>query len=366
MNVRFNMRIFALMLVVLFSMTTAPATAQTQPSPIPYYQVPDFPLPQNVSLCGERFPLENRDVFERLDLEFTIAVHGHAQVSLWLKRGARYFPHIDQELAKAGLPGDLKYLAVAESDLRPHVYSPAQALGTWQFIPSTGKRFGLTQNRHFDERLDFEESTDAAISYLKKLYNEFGSWLLAMAAYNCGEGCVRRAMSEQGAPDYFHLNLPRETERYVYRIAAIKLILENPQKYGYHVAPQNRYQPLNLDVIQVRLSRPVHFRDAAQAIGTYYKVLKELNPEIKGSYLPEGQYEFNVPAGMGPKLTRFLKKVPAAKAAPSASGDSVYVVKRGDTLLAISRRTGVSVNTIKSLNNIKGSKIQVGQKLKLK
>ena len=375
----FMRKVFLLMVVALLmlsGLTAGSSWSQTSPTatgsqPTYPYVVPDFHLPSQVTLCGEKFPLHIQDVYERLDMEFTIAVHGQSQVYLWLKRAGKYFPHIEQVLAAAGLPDDLKYLAVAESDLRPGVRSPARALGAWQFIEGTGKRYGLIKNKNFDHRLSFELSTEAAVSYLRTLKDTFGSWLLAMAAYNCGEGCVAREIKEQQERNYFDLDLPNETERYIYRIAAIKIILEHPELYGYQIQPDNMYRPIAVDRVQVNLANEVHFTDAAKAVGLTYKLLRELNPEITGRSLPKGSYEILVPAGSGAKMTNFLKSAPTSPPASGKTGDAdratkrYHKVKAGETLHSISKKTGVPVQTIKKLNNIKGSNIWVGQRLVL-
>jgi hypothetical protein len=161
------------------------------------------------------------------------------------------------------------------------------------------------------------------------------------------------------------LDLPAETERYIYRIATIKILLENPRRYGYalHTTP---YPPLDLDRVQVNLNSPVHFTRAAQAIGSHYKTLKELNPEIKGEYLPVGRYQIFAPDGAGPALSRFLNQGATSRSSGSSSGETrYYVVKRGDTLARISGRTGVPVSTIRSMNGIRGDKILIGQRLRL-
>jgi membrane-bound lytic murein transglycosylase D len=354
--------------------STAPAAAPGPSIPAFY----DFPVPDQVILCGEKLPLTNRDVYERLDMELTIAAHAHAQVFLWLKRAGRYFPHIERRLAEEGLPDDLKYLAVAESDLRSHVSSPARACGTWQFMPSTGTIYGLRRDKEFDDRYNFYWSTEAAIKYLKRLHRMFGKWSLAMAAYNCGEGRVQGAIKEQGVRDYYQLNLPYETERYVLRIAAIKIILENPEKYGFHMPADRAYKPIPAEIIAVNLSQEVHITDAARSAGLTYKQIKEMNPEIKGDHLPKGTYTIRVPLGSGKKFSAFLgsaKTVPSASPPPKttskspsqtqASSRNVYVVKKGDTLAGIARSTGVPVNRLKQMNNIRGSQIHPGQKLKL-
>jgi LysM repeat protein len=306
-----------------------------------------------------------------MDFEFLVVLNGRVQAYLWLRRAGRYFPYIEKRLAEEGLPDDLKYLAVAESDLKVAARSRAAAMGAWQFMDFTGRIYGLRKDEDFDERLHFQKSTEAAIKYLKKLKGMFGSWTLAMAAYNCGEGCIRKAIDEQEVGDYFRLDLPEETERYVYRIAAIKVLLENPGRYGYDIEPDQVYPELDVDRASVSLAQEIHITQAAKAIGTDYKVIKELNPEINGSHLPKGAYDILTPAGMGPKLEAFLKTaVPAdAKAPAKAPGKDVpefHVVRKGDTLNSISQRTGVPMDTIRQLNGIKANEIAVGQKLKLK
>ena len=315
--------------------------------------LPDYYIPDRVTICGEKIPLNIGYVYENMDYEFLLAIHSQLQVYLWLRRAGRYLPYIEKELAKAGLPDDLKYLAIAESDLRPQARSHAKAVGTWQFIEFTGRRYGLEKNQDLDERLHFEKSTQAAISYLKRLKSMFGKWTLAMAAYNCGEGCVAKAIKEQSVRDFFRLDLPRETERYVYRIAAIKVIMENHEKYGYHIAPERVYQPLKRDVVKVNISKDVHFTEAAKAIGSDYKVLKEMNPFIRGSSLPAGQYQLFVPAGLGPKLDAYLKKAappndksqaaskdksPKSSTSKQSRSSKFYTVKRGDTLSGIAQK----------------------------
>jgi len=341
-----------------------PANSLT--SPITYPQWRDAPVPEKLTLCGEPIPLEEPSVYEMLDRELTIAVWDQAQVFMWVKRAGRYFPHIEKRLSQEGLPNDLKYLAVAESSLIDYIGSPAGALGVWQFMAGTGTRFGLRKDGNFDDRLSFELSTESAVQYLKKLKSLFGSWSLALAAYNCGEGRVAKEIQEQGVRDYYRLDLPIETKRFVFRIAAIKLVLEDPQKYGYFILPEKIYEPISVDRVQVDLPKEVHITEAARAAGTDYKVIKELNLQIKGRYLPPGQYEILVPKGLGPRLSAFLAQVgqvPAAKT--NRTGLEYYTVKPGDTLSAVSRRTGVPIETLRRLNNIRGSHIQSGQKLRL-
>ncbi|MBF0528483.1 MAG: transglycosylase SLT domain-containing protein, partial [Deltaproteobacteria bacterium] len=262
--------------------------------------------------------------------------------------------------------------------------SPARATGTWQFMSFTGTRYGLRLDNEFDERLNFERSTESAIRYLKMLKQMFGKWTLAMAAYNCGEGCVNKEIQEQGVADYFRLKLPNETERYVYRIAAIKIIMENPTKYGYYLPKERAYQPYKIDVVPVNLYREIHFTNVAKALGLDYKALKELNPEILGRYLPRGAYTLNVPAGLGQKMVSYLNQA-ATSTAPAPTGSSeasgqegistggsqpvsaakFFTARPGDTLNKIALQTGVPAETLKKLNAIDWNHLAIGQKIRI-
>ncbi len=313
-------------------------------------------------LCGEPVPLEDRRVWERLDREFTISVWDRAQVFMWLKRAGRYFPHIEEELAKTGMPQDLKYLALAESALIGYVRSHAGAKGYWQFMTRTARRNGLRKDRMVDERLSFEHSTRAALKYLRHLKDLFGRWSLAMAAYNCGKTRLKREIKEQRVEDYYRLKLPVETERYVYRIAAIKIIMENPERYGFRIPVDRIYHPLVFETVKIRTKYRLHITDIALALGTDFKTLKELNPQILGYHLPTGTMLIKVPPGMGAKLPAVLKEL--TPTGHHVSG-AYYVVKPGDNLHRIAKKTGVSVSRLRNYNNIRGSLIKVGQKLRL-
>jgi hypothetical protein len=311
-------------------------------------------------------PLESPYVREMLDREFTIAVWNRPQVFLWLKRAGRYFPHIEKELAEAGMPDDLKYLAVAESNLLTYVRSPKGAVGTWQFMAETGKRYGLRKDRSMDERRNFERSTEAAISYLRELKDIFGAWTLALAAYNCGEALLERAMETQRVRDYYALNLPLETERFIFRIAAIKVIMKHPERYGYKLPPDHVYRPIRSDRITVQIDIPLHIMDLARTLRTDFKVIKELNPQILGDYFPRGHYAINVPKGYGSKMAGIFRRLgKSASGSRHEKHDGHAIVQPGDTLSHIAERTGVPVAKLKKLNGISGSLIRVGQKLKL-
>lgn len=329
----------------------------------------DFTIPDSLSLFGEAMPLENRRVREMLDREFTISVWDRAQVFLWLKRAGRYFPYIEEKLAEAGMPDDLKYIAVAESALILHARSNQGAVGPWQFMARTARRIGLRRNRMIDERRNFELSTDAALKYLRRLKKIFGTWTLAIAAYNSGDARLKKRMRRQKEPnagDYYSLDLPTETERYIFRIASAKIIMENPQRFGYSLKPESVYRPIEGDTVPVRIRVPLHLTDVAQALGTDFKSLQELNPQIIGYYLPTGSYKIKVPSGLGPGLATLLKQLtptPPFRRKQATGGH--YLVQPGDTLGHIAQRTGVPVSTLKELNGIQGSLIRAGEELRL-
>jgi len=265
-----------------------------------------YKLPKEVSLCGERVPLEDRNVWENLDREFLLTLSNEAQVLLWMKRARRYFPPIEKRLKEMGLPDDLKYVTITESALRPEAVSSSGAGGIWQFIPSTGERYGMRKNRSIDERFDFFKATEGALSYLRSLYEEFNSWTLAMAAYNAGENRVRKEIDLQKTRNYFYLDLPLETERYVYKIAVAKIILSDPGRYGYTLEEKELYRPLQVERIQIELTQPLSIMEVARAIGYFYKEIKEMNPHFFNEVIPPGIHFLNLPPGTSEKFWTFF------------------------------------------------------------
>jgi hypothetical protein len=265
-----------------------------------------YKLPKEVSLCGEYFPLEDRNVWENLDREFLVALSNEVQVLLWMKRARRYFPFVEKRLKEMGLPDDLKYVAITESSLRPEAVSSSGAAGIWQFIPSTGEKYGMRKNRSIDERFDFFKATEGAFSYLGCLYEEFKSWTLSMAAYNVGENRVRKEIDLQKTTNYFYLDLPLETERYVYKIAVAKIILSDPGKYGYVLEEKQYYSALQVERVQIELTHPLPIMEVARAIGLFYKELKEMNLHLFEETIPPGIHVLNLPRGTSEKFWAFL------------------------------------------------------------
>ncbi len=265
-----------------------------------------YKLPQEVYLCGERVPIEDRNVWENLDREFLLALENETQVLLWMKRAKRYFPYIEKRLKEMDLPDDLKFLAITESSLRPYAISPTGASGIWQFIPSTGGKYGMRRNRTIDERFDFFKATEGALTYLKSLYEGFGSWALSMAAYNAGENRVRKEIELQKTKIYFYLDLPMETERYVYKIAVAKIILSDPQRFGFHLEANEFYDPLQVERVQIELAQPLPIMDVARAIGSYYKEVKEMNLHLSEETIPAGIHFLNLPPGTSDRFWTFF------------------------------------------------------------
>jgi hypothetical protein len=265
-----------------------------------------YKLPKEVSLCGERFPVEDRNVWENLDREFLVALSNEAQVLLWMKRARRYFPFIEKRLREMGLPDDLKYVTIIESGLRPEAVSSSGAGGIWQFIPSTGEKYGMRKNRIVDERFDFLKATEGALAYLTGLYEEFKSWALSMAAYNAGENKVRKEIDLQKTRNYFYLDLPPETERYVYKIAVAKIILSDPRKYGYTLEEKEFYPPLQMERVQIELVQPLPIMEIARATGFFYKEIKEMNPHLFEDTIPPGIHFLNLPPGTSERFLIFF------------------------------------------------------------
>lgn len=314
-----------------------------------------------LDFCGEAVPLDVPDVRERLEKELLLSLWNRAQVVLWLKRAQRYFPHIEQVLAQNGLPDDLKYVVVVESALRPHARSTKGAVGYWQFMPATGRRYGLRIDRDVDQRRNLFASTAAAARYLGDLYARFGAWTLAAAAYNTGEDRLDSEILLQETDDFYHLYLHLETQRYILKAVAAKLIFSDPQRYGFVLTPEDKYAPLEFDTVEIECRQRTPIALVARAANTYFKVIKDLNPEIRGYHLEKGRHRIGVPLGAAdgfhPRYRRLLSE--------SAAGEKiVYVIKKGDNLSAIAQRFNVPLNALLTWNRLNGNQpIHPGERL---
>ncbi len=240
-------------------------------------------VPKQFTLFGEKMPLEQWDVRERLDRELLVNNYMHGSTSYIIKLMYRWMPMIEARLKANGVPDDFKYLCVAESALQNQI-SKAGAVGFWQFMKGTAPSFGLYIDEEVDERYNPEKSTDAACAYLKQAYAKFGNWTSAAASYNCGMGGLNAAMTAQGESSYYNLWLFDETMRYVFRIAALKLILSSPEKYGFHLSDDDVYFPHNVKRVTVN-SGVGDLISYAKSKGTNYKTLKMLNPWLREKHL---------------------------------------------------------------------------------
>jgi len=289
------------LLLLLFFLLSCPAGVNGQTIPVHHW-------PDRLTLCGDPVPLDRRDVWEMMDQAFVVSVYSQPQTILWIKRAHRYFPYVERRLRERNLPDDLKYIAVVESALKTYATSSAQAVGPWQFINGTGKRYGLRIDRWIDERYNFERATEAALDYLTALHQEFRNWPLAIAAYNCGENRMAGSLKAQGAKSFYDVDLPLETEAYIFRILAAKTILAAPAAYGYAIPAAKRYPPLEYDVVDVLLSQETPVTTIASAAATNYKTIREMNPEIRQSALPPGNFRICLPRGQAAGFHERLKR----------------------------------------------------------
>lgn len=244
-------------------------------------------IPSEMNFCDEIIDLTDIDIRERLDRELLINTYYHSSTILYLKRANRFFPKIESILKEENLPSDIKYLAVAESGLS-QATSPAGAKGFWQFMPQTGQEYGLVINNKIDERYHLEKSTRAACQYLKASKEKLESWFSAIASYNRGVGGVQSDMNWQGTEDYFDTYMNNETGRYVFRMLALKLIMENPTAYGFDLDASELYQPY--ETISVNVVDGIDdVADWSKQHNTNYKIVKLLNPWITSNSLPKSE-----------------------------------------------------------------------------
>jgi membrane-bound lytic murein transglycosylase D len=261
--------------------------------PVAYTAAPDGPssplatvsydIPEGASFAGKPIPLSIPDVRERLDKELQINCYLHSNTIFLIKRAHRWLPQMQEILRKYDIPDDFKYLPLIESNLM-NVTSPRDAVGFWQILESSGKELGLEISNNVDERFDPLKATEAACKYLRAAHNKFGDWDLVAASYNRGITGVKNALENQRVDSYYDLYLNDETSRYVFRIVAIKEIIENPKKYGFNVNPDHLYQEEKLRYVEVDKD----IRDLisfARENGTNYKLLKRHNPWLRDEKL---------------------------------------------------------------------------------
>ena len=342
---------------ILSLLAVASANGQS-PSPPVTNQFPALISEVRISgpldFCGEAVPLENQDVRERLEKELLLTLWDRPQVALWIKRSNRFLPIIEKMLQEHDMPEDLKYVAIIESALRPHAGSRRGAIGFWQFMEATGLKYGLEINSEKDQRRNIFYATEAAIAYFKELYDLLGSWTLAAAAYNMGEQGLLSEMLAQKANDYYHLYLPLETQRYVPRIIAAKMILSEPETFGFHYTPQDLYPPLEFDRLKLHCFQETPIFLVAQAANTGFKNIKDLNPEIRGHFLAAGSHRILVPRGAADGFQKRFKLLVEQWEADNK--ERVYVVKEGDNLSTIAERFNVPLPALIIWNRLENTK----------
>ena len=290
--------------LLLASSQQGHSAAPSEPPPTPV--APGDGLPQLVrpidltgpfSFAGKDLPLDNFDVRERLDLELMRNAYFHRNTLLLLKRQSRYFPVIERILREEGVPDDLKYLAAAESTLTEAV-SPAGAKGVWQFMAPTGRAYGLEINEEVDERFHLEKATRAAAAYLKDYYADFGDWNKVAAAYNMGGPNLKKWLTRQRAEEVYDLDINEETMQYLFRIVALKYIMQRPEEFGYRVDTADHY-PLLDSYRTVSVTETIeNLGDFAREQGTTYRMLKLYNPWLVTGSLTVSRgnrYELRIP-----------------------------------------------------------------------
>lgn len=247
------------------------------------YAASSWDLPETVSFAGEELPLQNFDTHESLDRELNATAYRHGSTILTMKRAGRYFPEIEKILKENGIPDDFKYLACAESDLS-NVVSPSGATGFWQIMENTGKEFGMTINKEVDDRYNLQQSTLFACRYFRTAYERYGSWTMAAASYNNGFSGLDEQVDMQKETNYYNLLLNDETARYLFRIAALKLVMSEPLKYGLEITPEDLYMPVPYTEVKVDTT-VTSFEQFSRQFDTNYKMLKFLNPWLRKPFL---------------------------------------------------------------------------------
>lgn len=247
------------------------------------YKIFSISVPENLAFAGESVPLHDFDFHERIDRELTVNTYWQSNTTLFHKRAHRWFPVIEPILKRNGIPDDFKYLTLIESGLT-NIVSPAGATGFWQLMEEPAKQYGLQVDKEVDERYNVEKSTEAACKYLKQAYSIFGNWTMAAASYNMGMNGAQRQLEKQKVNNYYDLLLGDETSRYLFRILAVKCIMEHPQDYGFYLRTKDLYPPFK--TYEVTLDSAVtDFTDYAIVNNVNYKVLKMFNPWLRQSFI---------------------------------------------------------------------------------
>lgn len=265
----------------------------------PRYQAMIVDVPRTVTFAGSEISLEEPDLRERLDRELHVNANWHSNTILLIKKANRWLPQIAEILKANGIPEDFKYVPVIESSLEEHARSSQNAIGFWQLLKGTAQDFGLEVNNEVDERYDPIKATEAACKYLKKAYEKFGSWPDVAASYNIGMRGFERRIDEQRVDSYFDILLNEETARYMFRILAVKAILEAPEDYGFHISSDQLYYPAKVKIVEVDKTIP-DLVEFAQEHNITYKTLKRHNPWLREKRLTVGRKTYQIKISQEP------------------------------------------------------------------
>lgn len=340
------------------------------------YKIFSVHLPDKLDFAGEPVPLNQFDIRERLDREILVNTYWQSNTLLFHKRAYQWFPVIEPILKREGVPDDFKYLAVIESGLM-QVVSPSGATGFWQILESTGQHYGLEVGKDIDERYHVEKSTVAACKYLKDAYAIFNNWTLAAASYNMGMNGLSKQLERQQVNNYYDLYLNSETERYVLRIAAIKEILSNPQKYGFYLRKQDLYPPLKTYEVAVD-STVKDLAAFAKAQGINYKLLKIFNPWLRQTSLTNSskkKYAIKMPEkgfiehenlleAAGVRESDKFYQLDVQEMKEEMAQSILHIAKAGETVASLAKKYRVSEKDLRTVNHLKETDvIKEGQKI---
>lgn len=271
--------VFAAIMYFAANGKAAPQSTPENKEQPPFAYITTPPLPESLTFAGEKVNLDKWYIRERLEREIINVTYAHSLTLMTLKRSSRWFPMIEKIFSENGIPNDMKYLALAESNLT-NAISPAKAVGYWQILEKTGRQFGLIIDKEVDQRYDPERATHAAVRYLKHAHATLGNWVLAAASYNAGISGINKRVSTQDEEDYFDLHLHDETLRYIFRAIAYKLVSTQPEKYGFILGESDYYPPHKTYEIEVT-GTVDSWVDFAKAEGITFGALKYYNPWIR-------------------------------------------------------------------------------------
>jgi membrane-bound lytic murein transglycosylase D len=367
---------------MLYKEDTLDYVYYAMPSDLEFIPGNDSPelIADRLQCIGSRIPLVYNDRIQAFINYFT--VRDREYTKMVMRRKNLYFPLFEKYLAKYNLPDELKYLSIIESGLNPRAVSRARAVGLWQFMPATGRYYGLNYDWYIDEKMDPEKATDAACRYLRDLYGMFKDWEMALAAYNTGPGNVKRAIRKSGYKHTFweiYPNLPRETRSYVPQFVAIIYTMNYLDQHNF--IDEGQEMLATYDTLHV--NKFLHFETFAKLTGTCVEDLQKLNPAIQHNAVPETgrKYVINIPEGAkfhlkmnraaildsASKVGRVQLEAIAKNSAGTTYGRerTVYKVRRGDVLGSIAMRYGVKVTDLRKWNNLRGNTIRVGQRINI-